>query len=190
MGRALLVPLCLAPAAALFLIQPVDPVRSAARDAWPAHGSGAFEGHVQLAEAVLGGPAAREEDGHAVLRLGGVRFASDQPSADLTLHAVARDSIARGLRDTATDLGQALVIEGELMPVQGGADFLVEHRGGELAVSYAHPETGEVVSAARPAPGRGTLLGRSPWLVLAALGSPLIGLAILFKRTAEPAAGS
>ena len=190
MGRALLVPLCLAPAAAFFLTPAADPVRAAADDAWPARASGAFEGYVPLAEAVLRGPAAREQDGLPVLRLGGVRFVSDQPTADLTLHAVARDSIARGLRDAATERGQALVIEGELMPVKGGADFLVEHRAGELAVSYAHPGTGEVVRAARAAPDRRTLLGRSPWLALTALGSPLIGLAVLFKRPAGPDAGS
>jgi hypothetical protein len=145
MGRALPVALCLAPAAALFLVPAEDPARSAARAAWPARGSGAFASYLPLAEAVLAGPAAREEDGRSVLRLGGVRFVSDRPSDDLTLHLVAREGIARGLRDAASELGRQLVIEGELMPVKGGADFLVE-------MSWARPTPlpgGSRCSAAR-----------------------------------------
>jgi hypothetical protein len=190
MGRALLVPLCLAPAAALFLIPAEDPARSAARDAWPARGSEAFASYLPLAEAVLAGPAARVEDGRSVLRLGGVRFVSDRPSGDMTLHLVARERIARGLGEAASELDLEVVIEGELMPEKGGADFLVEQRGGELSLSCPQTESGEVARAAHAAPRRRSLLGRPLWLELTALGSSLIALSVLTLRSRGRATGS
>jgi hypothetical protein len=180
MGRVLLALLFLAPTAGLVLMPTADPVRAAAEDAWPSDAGDAS--YLALAEAVFASPAVRAEEGRRALRLGGVRFTTDQPTSDPTLHGAARDSIALGLEEAAVALGREIAIEGGWMPVDGGADFLVEHRGGELVVSCAHPEVGEIARASRAAPGRGGVLGRPPWLVAAGLGGPLIGWVLLAKR--------
>ena len=141
--------------AAVWLLPEADVARLAALDAHavleqkvgapPAEG--APDERQDLADVVLDGKAMIENDGKkARLSLFGVRFGSDIPSEDLTVHDLARRSLVRGLRERAAERGLSLDIEGENAPTtygqRFGANFLVTHsaESGYIGVQYTHPD--------------------------------------------------
>ncbi len=203
MGRALSLLLVGLLAAALFASKPTDPARATALSvpellAQPVQVAGT---EITLGAAILSGPAARRgEDGRLTIRLGGVRLACTAfPTADLTVHGLARAALIAGLRRQAALRGDALWIEGELLPVPGGASVLVWLDPKEFGLScdsrIAAPFEARLPGW-RP-PSRTALLPPLIAILLALLlGRPVLALAcgawaaaLLLRRRAEGAGG-
>ncbi|NUP95985.1 MAG: Na+/H+ antiporter NhaC family protein [Planctomycetaceae bacterium] len=142
---------------------------------------GAPDERRKLSDVILDGKAMIENDGQrARLSLFGVRFDTNVPTEDLTVHELARRSLVRGLRDAAAKRGLSLDIEGEFAPTtygqRFGATFLVSHNSdtGSIGINYTQPDS-------EPASAR--LDGwQSP--ARSSLFPPLVAilLAILFRK--------
>ena len=137
MRRILLALVSLAAIAAVFLLPPADPARLAALDAYqllslPPALEGPVDGPNSLAAAVLDGPATTRAGKLAKLTLFGVAFHARNPRTDdLNVHALARRSVIRGLREFAasSDYDLSLEVDGEDTATEAGrangANFLI-----------------------------------------------------------------
>src|SRR5688572_18285498 len=180
MGRALSILFFALIAAALLLLPPADPVRISALHMGElldapverANGSAARLGDVLLESSAV----ARDSEGRPTLRLGGVRIVSTGAAVDLLVHGLARRALLSALRQRAHAGGQALSIEGDYKPVQGGLQVLILHRAEarELVLQAEAPDG---------SPIEGRLVGWQPPgrdVLIPPLAAIL--LAILFRR--------
>ncbi len=183
MGRALALLLVGLLAVALFWMPPTEPARVAAlcvpellSEKITVAGA-----ETTLGDAILAGPAARRvDDGRLTLRLGGVRLVcSAYSTTDLGVHGLARAALISGLRRQAAARGDALAVEGELLPVRDGAAVLISLSESEFGLSWEFPSA-EPLDARRAAwrpPNRNALLPPLLAILLALLlRRPLLAL--------------
>ena len=181
MTRLLSLLVVLALGGALLLSPEPDPARLVALEVWrtleePVEGD---PGGRSLGEAVLQGGSVRETgERERTLRLGGVRLASVAGAAvELDVHGEVRASLLRGLRASPSlPEGTTLEVEGERVPVEGGAELEADWDGERLSLQLQEP--GEPA----PAPLRATRAWSPP--DRSSLVPPLvaIALAILLRR--------
>ncbi len=132
MGRVLSILVFALVAAALLLLPPAEPIRISALNLGrlldqatdvPNGPSMALGDALMASSAVV-----RDDQGHATLRLGGVRIVSTGETADLLVHGLARRSLVSALRQRAHAKGLALSIDGDLKPLSGGLQVLIVHK--------------------------------------------------------------